>query len=47
VRSLGKEQIARMLDEQEEEGKERELEVTCRFCSERYVFGEAELLAED
>ena len=45
IRSLGEKQIREMLDEQEAEGKPRELEVTCRFCSERYVFEEGELLS--
>lgn len=45
IRTLGKKQITEMLDEQEAEGKARELEVVCRFCSERYVFTEDELLS--
>ena len=41
--SLGRDQLAEMLDEQEEEGKPRELEVSCRFCNSAYTFTEEEL----
>ena len=44
VRAVGEQQIAEMLDEQEAEGKPRELEVCCRFCNTKYTFGEKELL---
>lgn len=43
--SLGRDQLADMLNEQEAEGKPRELEVSCRFCNSAYVFTEAELTA--
>lgn len=41
--SLGRDQLAEMLDEQEKEGKPRELEVCCRFCNSAYTFTEEEL----
>lgn len=41
--SLGRDQLAEMLDEQEAEGKPRELEVSCRFCNSAYTFTEEEL----
>ena len=46
VASLGEKDVKKLLDEQEAEGKPRELEVTCRFCNGAYVFDEAELIAE-
>ena len=46
VASLGEKDVKKLLDEQEAEGKPRELEVTCRFCNGAYVFGEAELIEE-
>ena len=45
IRSLGKEEIKKMLDEQEKEGKARELTAVCRFCNSEYTFNEGELLA--
>lgn len=42
-RSLGKEKIAQMLNEQQAEGKKRELEAGCRFCGKKYVFDEEKL----
>lgn len=44
VASLGKKDVLKLLDEQEAEGKTRELEVTCRFCNGAYVFDEKTLL---
>lgn len=44
LRSLGEKQLRTLLDEQEAEGKPRELEICCRFCDQRYLFGEKELL---
>lgn len=44
IKSLGKAEIATMLDEQEAEGKPRELTAVCRFCNSEYTFGEKELL---
>ena len=46
VASLGEKDVRKLLDEQEAEGKPRELEVTCRFCNGAYLFDEATLLAE-
>lgn len=44
IKSLGKAEILKMLDEQEAEGKSRELTAICRFCNSEYTFGEQELL---
>lgn len=44
IRSLRREDVATMLDEQEAEGKPRELEAVCRFCRSAYTFTEKELL---
>lgn len=44
ILGLGREKVAQMLDEQEAEGKPRALEACCRFCSNRYLFTEEELL---
>lgn len=46
MRSISEEQLLTMLNEQEAEGKPRELEVCCRFCNHKYVFTERELLAK-
>lgn len=46
IRRLGRKKVCEMLDEQEAEGKPRELEANCRFCNTAYVFGEAELMEE-
>ena len=43
IKSLGKNEILKMLDEQEAEGKERELTAICRFCNTNYSFTENEL----
>ncbi len=43
--SLGKTEIMQMLDEQEEEGKARELTTVCHFCNNSYTFDEEELVA--
>ena len=32
-----------MLDEQEREGKARELEVSCRFCTRKEIFTESDI----
>ena len=42
--SLGERDVRKMLDEQEAEGKERALEVNCRFCNKNYNFKEKTLL---
>ena len=44
VRSLGSQELAKLLDEQTAEGKARELNAVCRFCNTDYCFGEKELL---
>lgn len=38
IKSLGEEEILKMLDEQELEGKARELTAVCRFCNTEYTF---------
>ena len=45
LRSLRKEDLATMLDEQEAEGKARELTAVCRFCNAGYTFDEQTLLS--
>lgn len=42
--SLGKEEIKNMLNEQEAEGKNRELTAVCRFCNSEYTFTEKDLI---
>lgn len=44
IRSLAKNEIVEMLNEQELEGKPRELTAVCRFCGSEYTFSEKELL---
>ena len=44
IKSLGAKEIATMLDEQESEGKPRELTAVCRFCNSEYTFDEKTLL---
>jgi len=44
VQSIGEKDILKLLDEQQAEGKTRELEVCCRFCDKKYVFDEKTLL---
>ncbi len=46
VKSLGKKELSGLLDEEEAEGKPRELSAVCRFCSTEYTFSEAELLSK-
>ena len=43
IKSLGKAEILKMLDEQETEGKARELTALCRFCNTNYTFDEKDL----
>ena len=43
IKSLGKTEILKMLDEQVAEGKPRELTAVCRFCNSEYTFGESDL----
>jgi redox-regulated HSP33 family molecular chaperone len=44
IQSLGKDEIIKLLAEQEAEGKPRELVAECRFCNSSYKFSEEELL---
>ena len=44
IKSLGKGEILKMLDEQVAEGKSRELTAICRFCNSEYTFTEKELV---
>lgn len=41
--TLGETELRGMLDEQEAEGKKRELEVSCRFCTRKEIFTEADV----
>lgn len=41
--TLGEKDLRDMLDEQEREGKPRELEVNCRFCTRKEIFTEADI----
>ena len=43
IKSLGEKEIMSMLDEQEKEGKKRELTAICHFCNSEYTFDEKEL----
>ncbi len=44
IKSLGKGEILKMLDEQVAEGKARELTAVCRFCNSEYTFVEKDLI---
>ncbi len=44
MQSLGKAELKNMLNEQENEGKARELTAICSFCNAEYTFSEQELL---
>jgi molecular chaperone Hsp33 len=44
IKSLGKAEILKMLDEQVAEGKARELTAICRFCNSEYTFSEKDLV---
>ena len=44
LKSLGKNELNKLLDEQTAEGKERELEVKCRFCGTPHTFSEDQLM---
>lgn len=44
IKALGVEEIRKMFDEQEAEGKERALTAICRFCNTEYKFYEKDLL---
>lgn len=43
--SLGKEELKNLLNEQEAEGKPRELTAACRFCNSEYTYTESDLLS--
>lgn len=43
IKSLGHKEILSMLDEQEAEGKSRELTAICHFCNSHYTFTEEQL----
>ena len=45
IKSLPKKDILEMLDEQEAEGKPRELTAICRFCNTNYTYTEEQLLS--
>ncbi len=47
VLSLGKKQVAELLDEQEKEGKPRELTAICRFCNKEYTYKESDLIRKE
>ena len=44
IMSLGKGEVKTLLDEQEAEGKTRELTAVCRFCNNEYTYTEKDLL---
>lgn len=44
ILSLGKAEVGNLLDEQQAEGKPRELTAVCRFCSTEYTYTEKQLL---
>ena len=44
IKSIGDKEIEKLLNEQEAEGKERELTAVCNFCNSEYTFTEKELL---
>ena len=44
--SVGRDQLEEMLDEQQKEGKARELTAVCRFCNTAYTFTEKQLLSK-
>ena len=43
LRAMGERDIMKLFDEQEAEGKPRELEVCCRFCDSKFVFAPEDL----
>ncbi|MBE6694494.1 MAG: Hsp33 family molecular chaperone HslO [Ruminococcaceae bacterium] len=42
--SIDKKQMLQMLDEQEKDGKARELDIRCRFCNSKYTYPEDVLM---
>ena len=45
MKSLGEKELLNLFDEQEAEGKARELTAICRFCNTEYTFTESELIS--
>lgn len=43
LRAMGERDITKLFDEQEAEGKPRELEVCCRFCDSKFIFTPSDL----
>lgn len=41
--SLGESELMSLLDEQQAEGKPREIEICCRFCDKKYVYSENDI----
>ena len=46
MKSLGDKELLNLFDEQEAEGKPRELTAVCRFCNTEYTFTEEELIGK-
>ena len=44
IMSLGKDEVLSLLNEQEAEGKKRELTAICSFCNKEYTYSESELI---
>ncbi|MBR2343448.1 MAG: Hsp33 family molecular chaperone HslO, partial [Clostridia bacterium] len=44
ILSLGKDEVRKLLDEEESEGKPRALSAVCRFCNTEYTYTEKQLL---
>ena len=44
LKSISKEDLRKMFDEQIAEGKAEELEIQCRFCNSKYAFTPDEVL---
>ena len=47
LKALGKEQVIGLFDDQEKEGKPRELQTVCRFCGKEYTFTEKDFFKEE
>ena len=47
MRSIGKREVDRLLSEQVADGKPEELDITCRFCNQHYVYTKTELEGMD
>ena len=46
LKALGKKQVKELFDEQEKEGKPRELQTVCAFCGSEYTFTEKDFFKE-